>query len=121
MLSIPTPVNFYFENEPDSTIIDSTENSWTIPLITRVMMYGQNVRVINDLKQEHCSANNISPQRIIDDKFSRKKIWENMFSGQPMPEIHAGAVEESFGLLDACFKDNKLTAEQVLDLLKKAK
>lgn len=120
MLSIPTPVNFYFEDESDYAINGSAEKSWSIQLFTRTLMYGENVRVISSLKQEHSSINNISPQRIINDRFSRRKIWEAI-SDSEMPEVHVGAVEESFGLLDDCFKDNKLTVEQVLDILKKAK
>ena len=123
ILSLPTPVEFYFKDSDAFASNDCLDYAWTMPIdpLSRVMMYGESIEVPQSLNQEGCSSNNTSAMKISENLLSRKKIWSNLFNTLPMPEAHIGAVEESYGLLDGCFAENKLSSEEVFYLLKKAK
>jgi hypothetical protein len=120
-MSLPTSVGFFFDDVSDYSTTDSIDNGWMLSTGGQVKSCGESTTILTEIKPRASTSAMILMEKPIDDAAARKKVWLYLFKDEPMPEPKNGGVAESYGILDSCFAGKRFTAEEVLDLLKKAK
>lgn len=113
--------DFFFDDIIDCSPSDLTEGGWTTAIGTKIKLQGESGQELIEIIKESTTSATVSQSRLLDDMPARIKIWEKIFKDTPMPVTQSGSIEESYGLLDSCFWGKKITANEVLDLLKKSK